>query len=313
MNHYEALAEEKKLIQYTPKLSKRLSSFSAYLFVIPGILFLLFFMIFPIVYNLLISFQNVSIMNLSGEHAFVGLKNYVKVVKDPLFGISLKHSIIFTVLSIGFQFGIGFALALFFNLKFPGRNIMRSMMLLAWMMPVVITSTLFVWMLSGDYGILNYFLHLFGLIDKPHFWLSEPSTALYGTILANIWIGIPFNMIILLSGLQALPEHLYEAAKIDGASRVRQFVHITMPLMKPTILILLMLGIIYTFKVFDLIFVMTGGGPVNTSTVLPFYGYQLAFTTFEFSDGAAVSTIMFAILIAIAVIYLRMMRKEETH
>lgn len=313
MHYDEALTDEKKLIQNVSKFPKIFSSFSAYLFVAPGILFLLFFMIFPIVYNFIISFQNVSIMNLSGDHEFVGLKNYVKVVKDPLFGISLKHSIIFTVLSIMFQFGIGFAFALFFNLKFPGRNIMRSIMLLAWMMPVVITSTLFVWMLAGDYGVLNYFLHLFGLIDKPHFWLSEPNTALYGTVLANIWIGIPFNMIILLSGLQALPEHLYEAAKIDGAGRIRQFVHITMPLMKPTILILLMLGIIYTFKVFDLIFVMTGGGPLSASTVLPFYAYQLAFTTFEFSDGAAVSTIMFVILIAIAVIYLWMMRKEETH
>lgn len=118
-------------------------------------------------------------------------------------------------------------------------------------------------------------------------------------------------MIILLSGLQELPEQLYEAAKLDGAGRLSQFRHITLPLMKPTILVLLMLGIIYTFKVFEIIFIMTAGGPIHASTVLPIYAYQVSFTTYEFSQGAAVSMIMVLILTILAVIYLRMMNKEE--
>lgn len=297
----------------TLSISKIASKWSTYLFVLPSLLFILFFMIFPIGYNLLISFQNVTIMNLAGEHQFVGLANYIKVFKDEAFAVSMKNSVLFTALCILCQFIIGFALALFFNQKFPGRDVMRSLMLLAWMMPIVITATLFKWMLSNDYGIINYVLLTIGIIHQPIHWLTESSSSLLGTIIGNIWVGIPFNMIILLSALQSLPDHLYEAAKIDGASRMRQFYHITLPLMKPTILILLMLGIIYTFKVFDLIFIMTAGGPVNSSTVLPLYAYRLAFSQFEFSLGAAVSSIMFVILVIFAMVYLWMIRKEEKY
>lgn len=284
---------------------------SNYIFVLPGVLFMVLFLIFPILYNLLLSFQDVTLMNLKGEQNFVGFQNYKTILQDELFVISMKNSVVFTGLSLILQFGIGFALALFFNQRFPGQDLMRSLMLLAWMMPIVITATLFKWILAGDHGILNYLLQFLGILGSPQFWLSEGHTALYGTILANVWIGVPFNMIILLSGLQSMPVHLFEAAKIDGAGRIRQFRYITLPLMKPTILVLLMLGIIYTFKVFDLIFIMTAGGPVNASTVFPLYAYRLAFINFEFSLGATVSSIMFLVLIITAAAYLWMIRKEE--
>lgn len=293
--------------------AKWFSSWNSYLFVLPALVFMAVFVIFPIAYNVTLSFQDVNVYNLKGEHHFIGLSNYIKAFKDPVFYISMKNSVVFTVLSIFFQFAIGFGLALFFNMKFPGRNLFRSLMLLSWMLPVVITGTIFQWMFSGDYGVINYFLQSLGLISKPISWLSDANTALLGTIVANIWTGIPFNMIILLSGLQTLPTHLYEAAKLDGANRFLQFRHITLPLLRPTILVLFMLGIIYTFKVFDLVFIMTAGGPVTASTVLPIYAYQLSFTTFEFSQGAAVSMIMFLMLIVIAIVYLRMSNKEEVH
>lgn len=291
--------------------SRWFGTWNNYLFLLPTLIFLAIFILFPIVYNIVLSFQDVDVYNLKGKHNFVGFDNYVTILKDTVFRTSLKNSIVFTVLSIVFQFVIGFALALFFNKKFPGSNLMRSMMLLAWMLPVVITASVFQWMLSGDYGVVNYILQSLGIINEPLSWLSNGKTALLATVFANIWTGIPFNMIILLSGLQALPEPLYEAARLDGASRAKQFRHITIPLMKPTILVLMMLGIIYTFKVFDMVYIMTAGGPINSSTVLPIYAYQLSFTLFEFSQGAAVSLIMFVLLIFIAIIYLRMMNKEE--
>ncbi|WP_374717303.1 carbohydrate ABC transporter permease [Geobacillus thermodenitrificans] len=284
-----------------------------YFFVIPSLLFIFAFLIFPILYNIIISFQDVTIMNLHGEKNFVGLENYSKVIDSSEFSSSLYNSFKFTLICILFQFIIGFALALFFNINFPGRNIMRSLLLIAWMTPIVITATLFKWLFSSDYGIFNYLLMNLGIIDQPIDWLTEKGTALYTTIIANIWIGIPFNMIILLSGLQSLPKELYEAARIDGAGRIRQFVYITLPLMKPTIMILLMLGIIYTFKVFDLIFIMTGGGPVNASTVLPLYAYKLAFIQFDFSSGAVVASIMFIILLLLSSIYLWLIRKEGAY
>ena len=302
-------------VQKTDLRSKkrRLKGWANYMFILPGALFVVCFLVFPIFYNFFLSFQNVTFLNLHGEHEFVGWKNYKTIFNDPVFPVSFKNSIIFTLGSMIFQFIIGFALALFFNKKFPGSYLMRSLLLLGWMMPIVITGTLFKWMLSGDSGVFNHILLSLGIIEKPISWLIEENTALLGTIVANIWIGVPFNMIILLAGLQGLPKNLYEAAQIDGASRVRQFFHITLPLMRPTILILIMLVIIYTFKVFDLIFVMTGGGPINSTTIFPLYAYKLAFTNFELSLGSTVSSIMFLILLIFASFYLWLMRKEEQH
>jgi multiple sugar transport system permease protein len=311
MSQLQSVAQRKVTVKQPRKLAKSLSKWTSYFFVIPSLLFIGLFMLFPIAYNLIISFQNVTIMNLAGEREFVGLLNYINIFKDLNFTVSMKNSFLFTAACLLFQFMIGFAFALFYNQKFPGRDLMRSLMLLAWMLPIVITATLFKWMLSNDYGIINYVLLSIGIIDQPIHWLTEVDTSLIGTVIGNVWVGIPFNMIILLSALQSLPEDLYEAAKIDGANRVQRFFHITIPLLKPTILILLMLGIVYTFKVFDLIFIMTAGGPVNSSTVLPLYAYQLAFQQFEFSMGAAVATVMFVILSVFASIYLWMIRKEE--
>jgi multiple sugar transport system permease protein len=311
MSQLQSVAQRKVTVKQPRKLAKSLSKWTSYFFVIPSLLFIGLFMLFPIAYNLIISFQNVTIMNLAGEREFVGLLNYINIFKDLNFTVSMKNSFLFTAACLLFQFMIGFAFALFYNQKFPGRDLMRSLMLLAWMLPIVITATLFKWMLSNDYGIINYVLLSIGIIDQPIHWLTEVDTSLIGTVIGNVWVGIPFNMIILLSALQSLPEDLYEAAKIDGANRVQRFFHITIPLLKPTILILLMLGIVYTFKVFDLIFIMTAGGPVHSSTVLPLYAYQLAFQQFEFSMGAAVATVMFVILSVFASIYLWMIRKEE--
>lgn len=305
----DKVQESKTEGRFFHRLMKRKSD---YLFLLPAMLFLLFFMIFPIVYNLELSFKNVSLSNLTGAQKFVGWSNYVTVLKDPMFTLSVKNSIIFTGLSIVFQFAVGLALALFFNRKFPGRNIMRAMVLIAWMLPIVVVGSLFQWLFAGEHGLINYILQSVGLLEEPRAWLSNTSTALYAVIIANIWIGIPFNMVILLGGLQSIPDQLYEAARIDGANGFRRFFHITLPLLKPTIMILLMLGIIYTFKTFDIIIIMTNGGPNNSTSLLPFYAYQLAFDKFQLSLGAVVSTIMFLILLVIAMFYIWSLRKEES-
>lgn len=307
------LASEHRAISKRKWRFKPPSNGISYFFLLPAGLFIIIFLIFPLFYNLFLSFRNVSLMNLNGEQQFIGWQNYKTILSSDLFTVAFNNSLVFTIGSIAFQFLLGFALALLFNKQFPGRNIMRSFILLGWMMPIVITGTLFQWIFAGDSGVFNHLLMSIGLIDKPIFWLAEGKYALLGTIIANIWIGIPFSMIILLAGLQSLPAELYEAARIDGAGRFRQFTHITIPLMRPTISILMMLIIIYTFKVFDLIFVMTNGGPVNSTTVFPLYAYKLAFTNYELSLGATVSSLMIAVLVVLATIYLWMMRKEEQH
>lgn len=159
--------------------NKLIQAWSSYLFLLPILLFIAIFVIFPLIYNMILSIQDVNLYNLKGDHHFVGLKNYNTIFNDEVFYIALQNSVIFTVLCIVFQFTIGFALALFFNQKFPGRSMYRSLMLLAWMLPMVITASVFQWIMSGDYGVLNYFLMQMGFIKEPVSWLSNTNTALY--------------------------------------------------------------------------------------------------------------------------------------
>ncbi|MYL40535.1 carbohydrate ABC transporter permease [Virgibacillus salexigens] len=288
------------------------NKFKDYTFLLPSALFLLAFLVYPILYNILLSFKDINIGNLiQGEQPFVGIENYITVLKDPLFGKALVNSLIFTVATIIFSTSIGFALALLFNKSFPGHKWMRSILLIAWMTPIIIIGTVFSWMLSGENGIINEFLLQSGFISQPVYWLTNPNSALISIIIANIWISIPFSMVILLSGLQGLPSGIYEAAKIDGANKIKQFYYITLPLMKPTILVLLMLGVIFTFKVFDLIYIMTGGGPADSTQVIPFLAYQLSFSMYRFGEGAALSNISFFLIGMIAILYLYLIRKEE--
>jgi len=304
--------KNKKYKDNRHKKKYTLDKMKDYTFLLPAGLFLTVFLVYPIFYNIILSFRDINIGNLiQGEQPFIGLSNYKTVLSDPLFSTALTNSIIFTIATIIFSTSIGFAFALFFNKKFPGHKWMRSILLIAWMTPIIIIGTVFSWMLSGDNGIINELLISVGIISEPIYWLTDTDTALLGTIIANVWISIPFSMVILLSGLQGLPTGIYEAAKIDGASRFQQFMRITLPLMKPTLLVLLMLGVIFTFKVFDLIYIMTAGGPADATQVIPFLAYQLSFSMYRFGEGAALSNISFLIIGAIAVLYLYLIRKEE--
>jgi multiple sugar transport system permease protein len=297
---------------YSAKRPARGRGLSRYLFVAPALIFLSLTMIYPIFSNLRMSVYDVTVSTfLSNNAAFVGLDNYVHVITDPAFQRALSHSVLFTVGSLVFQFVIGFALALLFNRTFPGNGLLRALLLLGWMLPTVVSGSVFRWMFDGSMGIINYALQTLGLLDKPRFWLTDPNTALIGTIIANIWVGIPFNMILLLPGLQSISVSLYEAAAIDGATERQSFRYVTLPLMRPVILSVLLLGIIYTFKVFDIIYVMTGGGPVDATTTVPLYIYQLAFSFFRFGHGAAAAVLLLLLLSVVAVFYLWLSQREE--
>jgi multiple sugar transport system permease protein len=296
----------------SPIRSLRWRKAGGYLFVLPALAYIALTMLYPVAYNIRMSLEDVNIRTfLSGDAPFVGLANYRAVIHDPTFQHAIKISLIFTAGSLLFQFTIGFALALFFNRPFPGNGIIRSLFLLGWMLPTVVSGSIFRWTLDGDFGVINYALRKLSLIDQPRFWLIDPDTALAGTILANIWVGIPFNMLLLLAGLQGIPHTLYEAASVDGANAWQRFRSLTLPLMRPVSLSVLLLGIIYTFKVFDLIYVMTAGGPVDATTVLPIYAYQLTFEFFRFGQGAAAATLLLAGMIGVAIAYLWWTRREE--
>lgn len=296
------------------KRERKSKRYMDYTFIIPAILFIGLFMVYPIIYNIIMSFKDVTISNLiQGEQNFIGFKNFETIFQDKYFWGAFKNTFIFLILCLSFQFSIGFLFALYFNKKFKGSKWMRAVLLVAWMNPIIITGTIYKWLLAGDGGIINYFLMRIGVISESVNFLASPNTALYSVIFANIWVGIPFNMIILLSGLQSISEDMYESASIDGAGAFRKFRYITFPMMKSTMIVLILLGFIYTFKVFDIIYAMTGGGPANASQILPFYSYELSFKMFHFGEGAAVSTVSFVIIAVFALIYIYFSKKEETY
>ena len=283
-----------------------------YLFVLPAVLYILVTMVYPIFYNVRMSFQDVTVATfLSDNAAWAGLANYRTLLDDPGFWNALRLSATFTVFSLIGQLAIGFGLAVFFSNPFPGNGVLRALLLVGWMLPTVISGGLFRFILDGDFGVLNYALQELSLLDQPQYWLVDPDTALAGTILANIWVGIPFNMVLLLSGLQGINRDLYEAASVDGATAWDRFRSITLPLMMPVALSVVLLGLIYTFKVFDLIYIMTAGGPVNATTVLPIQSYQQTFQFFNFSTGAATNSVILLLLLVVAGFYLWWTRREE--
>lgn len=283
-----------------------------YMFVLPAFIYMIYFVGYPIVSNIILSLQDVTVQTLKQDiKPFIGLKNYIELFKDPVLMTSLKNTFIFTICSLLFQFIFGFALAIFFNKNFAFAKPIRGLLMMPWMIPITITALMFQFVFGTDVGILNHALQGLGLIKDRIDWLTSTNTAMFSIIFTNIWIGIPFNMILISTGLTTIPKELYESAAIDGANKFKTFTKITVPLLRTTIESVLILGFIYTFKVFDLVYVMTGGGPVNSTHVLSTYSYKLSFELFKYSKGATVANILFAILFVVSIIYLKFVYTDK--
>lgn len=283
-----------------------------YLFVLPALIFMLALVGFPIVYNFVLSVYNQDVMTM-GQHSekFIGFQNYIDLFKISTTRTSIVNTVVFTAGSIVFQFVIGFALALLFHLKFKVAKPLRGVLLISWMIPVTVTALLFKFMLSSSGGVVNTILVNLHLIRKPLDFLVSSTLAMPSVIGINIWIGIPFNMILLTTGLSNISESYYEAAAVDGANVIQRFFRITLPLMRASMLSVIILGVIYTFKVFDLVYVGTGGGPVDATELLSTYAYRLSFTQYSFSKGAAVANILFLMLFVVGIVYIKLIGKDE--
>ena len=296
---------------------KRIKSFFRYeniglLFILPAFLYMMFFVGYPIISNIILSTQNVSVRNLvNGQKKFIGLDNYVAIFQDGVFRKAMGNTLIFTVTCLLFQFLIGFVLALLFNNNFSFSKTVRGLTMIPWMMPMTVTALMFKFMFSTDVGIINYILKSSGIISENIEWLTTPGTAMIAVVFANVWIGIPFNTILISTGLTTIPQELYESASVDGANGWQKLTRITLPLLRPTIESVLVLGFIYTFKVYDLVYVMTEGGPVNSTHLLSTYSYKLSFDMFQYSKGSSVANILFLILLAVGMIYLKITMQGE--
>ncbi|HZC35817.1 MAG TPA: sugar ABC transporter permease [Chthoniobacterales bacterium] len=278
-----------------------------YSFVVPIILFTVLFLAYPVVYSLALSFRDATIDTfVGGEMAFNGLTNYQQSLSNPNFWRALLNTVLFTFFSILFQFTIGFLLALFFQNEFPLKNALIALLLVPWLAPILTAANTFKG-LFNEVGPINQIGHLFGL---PYFpWLANPQLAFVAMIVANIWIGFPFNFILLYAGMRAVPLEIYEAAKLDGASYWKQVSHITIPLLQPVTVAVLMLGTIYTVKVFDLVWIITGGGPANSTHLLSTYAYQTGFSVFNFGQAAAIATVMVLLIVSLNLLQLALQRK----
>ena len=283
-----------------------------YSFILPGVIYILVILGYPLIYNVVLSLKNTNVKNFaSGTSEFVGLQNYIELFNDATFRLVFKNTIVFTIACLIVQFSIGFIFALLFSKKFKLAGPIRGLVLVGYMMPMSVTAMLGKNMFGVTEGVINDLLLKLGIIQTPIEWLVSSSTAMFAVIAVNCWVGIPFNMLLLTSGLTGISEDIYDSAAVDGAKPLQRFFYITLPLMKSSILAVLMLGFIYTFKAFDLMFIMTSGGPLNSTDVLGTYAYTLSFTKYEFSKGSATALVLFVCLLVVGLFYLRLITKED--
>lgn len=290
--------------------TRRRERLAQLMFIVPAALVMLALFGYPIVKNVVMSLQAYDLRTFfTGEAPFVGIANYVEVMSSRLFSRAMVNTALFTIGSIVGQFVIGMALAVFFRKKFPLSGTLRALLLLPWLLPMIASSAAWRAILEQDSGILNKTLRGIGLIDSPIPWLTSPSVALVAVIMVNIWIGIPFNVTLLYSGLQDIPEELYEAGALDGATGWKAFWHITLPNLRAVVSVVLVLGVVYTLKVLDIILGLTHGGPANATQTLATQSYERSFVDFEFGQGAALSNVLIVISLVFALVYLRVNRR----
>jgi multiple sugar transport system permease protein len=297
----------------TRQLPRGLSGrWSAMAFLVPAWAYVACFYVYPLITNVRMGFQDYTVSSFyTGKAPYVALANYRAVLDSAQFWPTVLNTVVFTVTSLLFQFSIGLGLAMFFRRVFPLGGVLRSLLLVPWLLPLVVSGTVWRWMFDNDSGVLNQALLHLHLVSQPVPWLVSTNMSLLAVTLVNIWVGIPFNMVILYGGLQAIPEEIYEAAAVDGTTGWQRFRHITLPLLRPVTLVVLTLGLIYTIKVFDIIMIVTQGGPAHSSQTLTTYAYDLSFQALTFGRGAAVGNLLILIAVVFAFVYLRAARETE--
>ncbi|RZS88099.1 carbohydrate ABC transporter membrane protein 1 (CUT1 family) [Phyllobacterium myrsinacearum] len=246
---------------------------------------------YPIVHGLYLSLTNTSLT--TQENDFTGFANYIELWNDPLFWNAWWHTMWFTLASTALETAIGLAMALILCESFSGRGLVRAAMLVPWAMPTVVTSKMFAWLFDGEHGIVNFVLSHAGLTDHNVNWYGSPDTAMATIIIADVWKTTPFMALLLLAGLQTVPKSLTEAARMDGAKSWTIFWYIRLPLLMPTLLIAGLFRALDAFRIFDLVYVLTGGGPADSTETLSTLSYKVLFSTLQFGYGSAVSTAMF--------------------
>jgi multiple sugar transport system permease protein len=282
-------------------------SFLGYVFVAPAVLILLLFIAYPFALGIRMSLSQ---WFVGQPPIFVGLQNFVRNADSTIFTHTVQNTFVYTAIATLLKLVFGMALALVLNNTFRGKGLVRAAFLLPWIIPTVLSTLAWLWMFDATFSVLNWCLRSLGLVQRGINWLGDPVLAMGSIIVVNAWRGIPFFAISLLAGLQTISDELYEAAAIDGATAVQRFRYITVPMIKPVLLVVLLFSIIWTFADFQLVYVLTRGGPANSTHLFATLAYQVGVVSGQLGEGAAVSLTMFPILVGVVIVLLVYLRKE---
>lgn len=278
----------------------------AFVLVLPGLALLVAVVAYPLLTALVTAFFEQSLVVPGRE--FVGFQNIIDVLQGDFFKL-LGQTMVFTLGTTLAPFVIGFALALALNTRIRGAKVMRGLMLIPWLVPGVVVSFLWMWIFNANYGVANAILGLFGI--EAQAWLAQPQTAMFAVIVAKTWQSFPWIMVMLLAGLQTVPQELHEAAEMDGAGTIRRFFSITVPQLKGIIGLVLLLEFIWNFQHFDIIYVLTGGGPAGSTQTFATAVYETAFRGFDLGHAGALGLLWLILLMALVVVYVRFSEKGE--
>lgn len=275
-----------------------------YIFILPVFILLLLMFGYPLVNSFIMAFENYKLTQPNDIY-FNGFANFVKLFADSDIGMIIRNSFVYVIASVAGQFLLGMTLALALRKKFPGRGLYQSIVFLPWAFSAFVIGIMFRWDFNGEYGVVNDLLLRLGIIADPIAWLGTPGLSLLVVILAMIWMGVPFFAIMNLAALQSIPNDMYEAADIDGCGAIKKFFSITLPYIKPTVIMTILLRTIWIFNSFDLIVVITNGGPASSSQTLPSYMYTRAFSSYDFGLASALGVVLMIVLAVYAIVFLR--------
>lgn len=281
-----------------------------YLYLLPSLFILVSLLLFPLLWNIYVSTHDVSILTILKKWDFVGLKNFYDLFSDPKFYESLKLTLFFVAGSVSAQFGIGLLLAVLLNQQIKGTHVLRTLLIIPWSVSTVITAFSFKFMYDDNFGIVNYVLESIGLDAVG--WLSDPNIAIWSIVLANIWYGTPFTILFLTAGLHSINPHLYEAAIVDGATKIKRFFFITIPLLRQFIITNLILITVWSINFFDLQLIMTGGGPLFSTTTTSLYMYREAFEFGSFSGGATIGILLIVMNLLLTFVYVKIFNRKTS-
>lgn len=284
----------------------------AYLSILPALLVLILFTMYPVLYNLNLAFHK-NVLTAPGQHPFVGMRNFADLFKNPGLLRSFQTTAEFTAVTTLLTIGLGILIALLLNEEFFGAKALQVLILIPWAIPVVMAGIIWRWMFAGNVGVINGLLYSLGLIDKYYSFFGNPASAKMALVVARVWKDVPLAAILLLATLQVVPRELYDAAKIDGCGAWAAFRFITFPFLRPTLTVLLILQTLVGLITFDLVYVMTGGGPADATTLVAWYSYVEIFTHLNLGRGAALAFIVALITLVLAVFYFMALRTEEMY